>query len=86
MTTFFIGLVKALLEGLLSFLGQRLDRNKQDAALRETGAREMEAREHEHFGEQARQAMELRGRTPGGDIELDDFLRAPTDRSQKRAD
>jgi hypothetical protein len=86
MTAFLSGLIRALLAELLTFFGQRLDRNKQDAALRETGAREMEARKHEHFREQARQAMELRGRAPGGDGELDDFLRAPADRNHKRAD
>jgi hypothetical protein len=86
MTEFLSGVLRALLGELLTFFGQRLDRGKHDATQREAGARATEAKGHEHFREQARQAMELRGRAPGGDGELDDFLRAPADRNQKRTD
>jgi hypothetical protein len=80
------GIVKALLEAALGFLGQRLDRARADNAQREAGARETEARDHDRFAEQARAAADIRSRAGGNDAELDDFLRAPGDRGQRRAD
>lgn len=80
------GVVKALLEGALSFLGQRLDRATADKMQREAGVRDMEAKTHDRFAEQAGAAKELRARPVGSDAELDEFLRAPGDRSQRRGD
>jgi hypothetical protein len=80
------GVVKALLEAILGFASQRLDRRTADETLRETGARQAEAREHDRFAQQAREAAALRNAAAGSDAELDDGLRPPSDRTARRAD
>jgi len=80
------GILKALLEGALGFLGDRLDKDKADNAQREIGARTMESLQHERLQKAAREAMDLRSCPAGSDAELDDFLRAPGDRAARRGD
>lgn len=79
-------ILKALLEGALGFLGQRMDKNKADNAQQEIGARRMEAENHERLQKAAREAMDIRSRPAGTDAELDDGMRAPSDRAKGRAD
>lgn len=77
--------LKALLQAVLEFLGQRLDRRDADGALRELGARDAEAGQHEEEARVRRAAAALRTRPAGGDDELDRRLRAPADRDQGRS-
>jgi len=84
--TWLAGILQALLEGALGFLGARMDKATADNAQREIGARTMESRQHERLEQAAREAMDLRSRPAGTDLELDDFMRAPGDRTAGRAD
>lgn len=78
-----VALLKALLEGALSFVGARMDRAKAEATQREASAYRIEAKTNEQDLQQARAAATLRARPVPSDAELDDFLRAPGDRGQK---
>lgn len=80
------GIIKAIADALLEYLGDRQDKNKADNAQEELGARRMEAKNHERLEKAAREAMDIRSRPAGTDAGLDDGMRAPGDRTKRRAD
>jgi len=80
------GIIKAIADALLGYLGDRQDKNKADNAQEELGARRMEAKNHERIEKAAREAMDIRSRPAGTDAELDDGMRAPSDRTKGRPD